>query len=78
MKPRGSTGSGGFGKDPTSTNDGYDEHDENKIKVNPKKPTGSTGSGGLGTEPQTHKPLIPTNPPKNSDDDEDQLDNGNE
>ena len=64
-----------MGRDPTSTNDYDDEHEKTKTKVDPKKPTGSTGSGGLGTDPQTHNPLLPKNPPKNSDDDEDQLDN---
>ncbi|XP_024633138.1 uncharacterized protein [Medicago truncatula] len=63
-EPTGSTGSEDLGTDPQSTIDSHDG-----------EPTGSTGSEGLGTDPQMENPQLPTNPPKNSDDDEDQLDN---
>jgi len=45
------------------------------LGTDPNEPTGSTGSEGLGTDPQMENPQLPTNPPKNSDDDEDQLNN---
>jgi hypothetical protein len=61
-EPTGSTGSEGLETDPQTTINSHDG-----------EPMGSTGSEGLGTDPQMENPQLPTNPPKNSDDDEDQL-----